>query len=176
MTALYSRSTWPSLSVIRSSIYRIENKVKQLKQNHHNDNITLLTSEPFITSINEPCSSIGPDYEACSNVMTRTDQKVKAEVKKCSDSYELEVLTTVNRELASELSEVQNKLEHEVLKTDDLTTKLSKLSVRNTNKKLKRRDEKISDLKEEVKDKKKLQHSLQQATTRVTEQINSSQK
>jgi len=92
---------------------------------------------------------------------------VKAEVKKCSDSYELEVLTTVNRELASELSEVQNKLEHEVLKTDDLTTKLSKLSVRNTNKKLKHRDEKISDLKEEVKDKKKLQYSLQQATTRV---------
>ncbi|XP_065893139.1 uncharacterized protein [Dysidea avara] len=169
MIALYSRSTLPSLSVIRSSIYRIENKVKQLKRNHHNDDIIILTSEPFITACNkDSSSSFGPDDEhACSNVLTGTDQTVLAEAKTCSDSHELEVLTTVNKELAGELSKVQNKLEHEVSKTDDLTTKLSKLSVRNTNKKLKRRDEKINELKEQVKDKEKLQHNLQQATTRV---------
>ena len=77
------------------------------------------------------------------------------------------MLTTVNKALAGELSEVQNKLEIKKSKTGDLATKLSKLSVRNTNKKLKRRDEKIIELKEQVKDKQKLEHSLQQATTLV---------
>ena len=41
---------------------------------------------------------------------------------------------------------------------------MSKLSVYNTNKKLKRRNEKIIELKEQ--DKQKLEYSLQQATTR----------
>jgi len=59
MTALYLRSTLPSLSVIRSSIYRIENKVKQLKRNHHNDDITLLTSEPFIQATMNPAAPLG---------------------------------------------------------------------------------------------------------------------
>jgi len=62
--------------------------------------------------------------------------------------------------LAGELYEVQNKLEVEESKTDDLATKLSKLSFCNTNKKLKRRDEKIIELKEQVKDKQKLKQSL----------------
>jgi len=40
--------------------------------------------------------------------------------------------------------------------------------VRNTNKKLKHRDEKIAELKEQVADKEKLQHALNQATARTT--------
>ena len=85
----------------------------------------------------------------------------------CDDRYDSEVLTTVNKALACELSKVQNELEQEVAKTDDLTAKLSKLSVRNTNKKLKCRDEKIVELKEQVKDQEKLHLSLYQAKTRV---------
>jgi len=160
MTALYSRFTLPSLSVIRSLIYRIENNVKQLKQNHRNDDIILLMSEPFITTAhdaNNSSSSLGDD-EVCSNV---SDQTV---LKTCTDCHEL---TTVNKALAGELSEVLNKLEVKESKTGTLATKLSKLSVCNTNKKLKRRDEKVIELKEQVKDKQKLEHSLQQATTRI---------
>ena len=119
-----------------------------------------MMSEPFITTAhdaNNSSSCLGDD-EVCSNVTAQ------AMLKTCSD---WEVLTTVNKALAGEFSEVQNKLEIKKSKTGDLATKLSKLSVRNTNKKLKRRDEKIIELKEQVKDKQKLEHSLQQATTLV---------
>ena len=72
-------------------------------------------------------------------------------MKTCDDRYDSEVLTTVNKALACELSKVQNELEQEVTKTDDLNVKLSKLSMHNTNKKLKRRDEKIVTLKSRLK-------------------------
>ena len=48
-----------------------------------------------------------------------------------------------------------------------LNEKLSKLSVWNTNKKFKRRDEKITESKEQVKGKENLQHSLNQATSHI---------
>ena len=51
-------------------------------------------------------------------------------------------------------------MEIEESKAGDLATKLSKLNVHNTYKKLKWRDEKIIELKEQVKDKQKLEHSL----------------
>ena len=51
--------------------------------------------------------------------------------------------------------------------TNKLTENLSKLSVRNTNKKLKRRDEKKTESKEQVKGKENLQHSLNQATSYI---------
>ena len=81
--------------------------------------------------------------------------------------YETEVLTSVNKSLACELATVQNALTLQEAKTDDLTTKLSKLSIRNTNKKLKRRDEKILELKDQVKENEKLQQGLNKATARV---------
>ena len=62
----------------------------------------------------------------------------------------------VNKSLACELVTVQNALTLEQAKVDNLTAKLSKLSIRNTNKKLKRRDEKILELKEQVKENEKL--------------------
>ena len=42
-------STLPPLAVMKSSIYRLENKIKQLKQNHHDDDIVLIKNKPFIT-------------------------------------------------------------------------------------------------------------------------------
>ena len=170
MTALCPRSTLPSLAVMKSSIYRIESKVKQLKRNHHNDDVYLLTNEPFITTaehIDESYSSLEADGEVHSNSLTSTNQRTLPKVKTCDDRYDSEVLTTVNKALACELSKVQNELEQEVAKTDDLIAKLSKLSVRNTNKKLKRRDEKIVELKEQVEDQEKLHLSLDQAKTHV---------
>ena len=67
-------------------------------------------SEPFITTARDDSnssSSLGADDEACSNVLTGTDQAEKT----CSEFHKLEVLKTVNRVLAGELSEVQNELE-----------------------------------------------------------------
>ena len=112
-------------------------------------------SHSFITEHNK--DSLG-------QMTKHTDHTMLPEVKHCSDSHELEVLTTIKKALACELSIVQND---SLSKLDDLTTKLSKLSVRNTNKKLKHRDKKINVLKEQVKDKEKLHHSLQQTTTHV---------
>ena len=81
--------------------------------------------------------------------------------------YKTEVLTSVNKSLACELVTVQNALTLQEAKTDDLKTKLSKVSIRNSNKKLKRRDEKILELKDQVKENEKLQQGLNKATARV---------
>jgi len=52
-------------------------------------------------------------------------------------------LKQVNADLAYELHESESVLKDERLKADDLAAKLSKLNIRNINKKLKRRNEKI---------------------------------
>ena len=61
-----------------------------------------------------------------------------------------EVLEHVNVELARELKSAEEALVAECCKTEELAEKLSKLSVRNTNKKLKRRDKKIEDSKSQI--------------------------
>ena len=59
-------------------------------------------------------------------------------------------------------------MELEESKIEHLTAKLSKLSVRNTNKKLRRRDDQITSLKEQLKEKDRLEERLQvvQATSK----------
>ena len=47
--AICPASTLPPLPAMKSSIYRLENKIKQLKCNHHHDDIVLIKNEPFIT-------------------------------------------------------------------------------------------------------------------------------
>ena len=59
--------------------------------------------------------------------------------------YEKETLKKVNLDLAGELQESEAALSDQKLKTDELAAKLSKLSIRNVNKKLKRRDDKITE-------------------------------
>ena len=73
---------------------------------------------------------------------------------------ETEVLKFINKSLAHELAAAQNVLTLQEVKTDDLTAKLSKLSIRNNNKNLERRDKKILELKEQVKENEKLQQCL----------------
>ena len=51
-----------------------------------------------------------------------------------NENLDSEVLKFVNKSLSSELSTVQNSLEIQEAKTDELAAKLSKLSVWNTNK------------------------------------------
>ena len=49
------------------------------------------------------------------------------------------------KELTGELHEAEAALSNEKLKVEELSTKLSKLSIRNINKKIKRRDDKLKD-------------------------------
>ena len=72
-----------------------------------------------------------------------------------------QVLKSVNKSLAYELAAAQNALTLQEAKANDLTAKLGKLSIRNTNKKLKRRDEKILDLKELVKESEKIERRFE---------------
>ena len=160
MKAICSISTLPPLPVMRSSVYRIENKIKQLKRNHHDDHIVIIKKEPFIAEQVEETNR-EEDHPSPRPV----DVLCKASVN--NENFDSEVVKTVNKALAFELSTVKNDLEIEQAKTDELTEKLSKLSVRNTNKKIKRRDEKITELKEQVKDREKLQCNLNQAIGRL---------
>ena len=77
-----------------------------------------------------------------------------------SQALELEVLTTVNSELAQELHLTKQQLDEQQMKTDTLTDKLRQLSIRNINKKISRRDKKLEEsqsqvsiLQDEVKEK-----------------------
>ena len=60
-------------------------------------------------------------------------------------TFELETLHRVNVDLAGELKRSEDALNGQKLKTDELCAKLSKLSIQNVNKKLKRRDNKIKE-------------------------------
>ena len=64
------------------------------------------------------------------------------------NSFDMEVLSMVNHKLAAELTSTKESLDLEQAKTDQLSEKLSKLSIRNVNKRLRRRDNQIVCLKE----------------------------
>ena len=146
----------PQLPALKSYIGRIETKIKELKRNHRDEEIKSVMKEPFLKECQQPnTSTLIVDRE---KVSSTTKQNWPCET---------EILRSVNKSLACELATAQNALTLQEAKTDDLTTKLSKLSIRNTNKKLKRRDEKILELKEQVKENEKLQQGLNKATTRV---------
>ena len=156
MKSICPGSSLPKLPALKSYIYRIETKIKQLKRNHCDEEIKSIIKEPFLKECQQPNDS----------TLTVDREKVSSTTKQ-NWPYETEVLTSVNKSLACELVTVQNALTLQEAKTDDLTTKLSKLSIRNTNKKLKRRDEKILELKDQVKENEKLQQGLNKATARV---------
>jgi len=112
----------PQLPALKSYIYRIETKIKQLNRE---EEIKSVIKELFLKDYHQqPNASSAVNTE---NVSTITKNW----------PCESEALTSVNKSLTCELATVQNALTFEESKTDDLTAKLSKLSVRNTNKKLK---------------------------------------
>ena len=156
MKSICPGSSLPQLPALKSYIGRIETKIKQLKRNHRDEEIKSVMKEPFLKERQQPNTS----------TLTVDREKVSSTTKQ-NWPCETEVLRSVNKSLACELATAQNALTLQEAKTDDLTTKLSKLSIQNTNKKLKRRDEKILKLKEQVKENEKLQQGLNKATVRV---------
>ena len=89
-------------------------------------------NEPFLKECQQP------------NARTLTvDREKDSSTVKQYWPCETEVLKSVNKSLAYELAATQNALTLQEAKADDLTAKLSNLSIQNTNKKLKRRNEKF---------------------------------
>ena len=66
----------------------------------------------------------------------------------------------VNQSLATELSDAQNLLSSQEKAIEDLTKKMGKVSIRNVNKKLRRREGQIAALTQEVKKRKRLSARL----------------
>ena len=156
MKSICPGSSLPQLPALKSYIGRIETKIKQLKRNHCEEEIKSVMKEPFLKECQQP------------NTRTLTvDREKDSSTAKQYWPCETEVLKSVNKSLAYELAAAQNALTLQEAKANDLTAKLSKLSIRNTNKKLKRRDEKILDLKELVKESEKSKEGLNKATARV---------
>ena len=62
-----------------------------------------------------------------------------------SQAHELEVLTTVNSELAQELHVTKEQLDDQQMKTNTLSDKLCQLNVRNINKKLSHKVKKLEE-------------------------------
>jgi hypothetical protein len=108
----------PPLASIKVSIGRLEKKRSELSRNKQSDQIECLFREPFFSSM---------------KVDTRERQQFPA-----VHSNE-PVLEQVNSELAQELRSTEEALATEQSKNEDLVEKSSKLSVRNTNKKIKRK-------------------------------------
>ena len=139
----------PSLHYIQVKINRIEGKLKQFKRNKLHDALLELKSEAFfgneVCVHNEQCPKVGKTKAATVN------------------SFDMEVLSMVNHKLAAELTSTKESLDLEQAKTDQLSEKLSKLSIRNVNKRLRRRDNQIVCLKEQVKEKVKIESNLENA-------------
>ena len=119
----------PTLHTIQVKITRLESKLKELKRNKRQDILTKLKSEPFFESIRGKVES--------TNV-------VAVPKPAAVPSFDVEVLSLANQKLAAELASTKQSFDLQQTATDKLAEKLSKLSVRNVNKKLRRRDDQIA--------------------------------
>ena len=110
----------PKLATLKVTLSRLDKACVKLKRNKRHDNLELLMDESGLVNCAEekrdcPCAVMNP-------VVTE------------SSTYELETLHKVNMNLAGELKKSEAALNDEKLKTDELSAKLSKLSIRNVNK------------------------------------------
>ena len=115
----------PSLGSIKVSI---EKKRSELPHNKQSDQIECLFREPFISSV------------------MKVDAREQIPFVHSSEP----ALQQVNADLVHELMSTEEALANEQSKNDDLVENLSKLSVCNTNKKIRRRDQKINDFKSQI--------------------------
>ena len=136
-----------SLSAMKIKISRIEKVVKELKRNKKNEKAHEISLEPFFGA---------PANKA--EVKVTTSSKLAT-----SNAFEVDALALANKKLAVELASTQKCYTLEVARTDELTETLSKLSVRNVNKKLKRIDDMIARLKEQIKERGDVEAELERA-------------
>ena len=124
------------------SITRLQSKVKSLNETK---TIRDIMNEPFIG-------------KGCQR---KKDTVVQC-MKTARPTFDVKVFSTVNRELAGELAMTKEALNLQEMQMKELEAKFSKLSVRNTNKKLRQRDDQIAKLKEEVIERRRIENRLKQ--------------
>ena len=144
-------ATIPSFTTMKVNISHLESKIKELKRNKQHVKLHDIMNEAFIHLRR------GKD----------TTQYMQP-FKTSTGTVEFEVLFVVNHELACELTTAKDALALQEMRANELSSKLSKLNVRTMNKKLRRRDEKITRLKEEVKEKRKFEDRVKR--TKLTAQ------
>ena len=120
----------PSLATIRVAISRLEKKRAEFSRNKQPVKIQALLEEPLYQSTN-PKNDV-PNPLSHNTVVSSTPLK------------------EVNHHLARELTSTQQALKVEVSRTDKLTSKLKEVTIRNINKRIRRRDEKIKSFESEV--------------------------
>ena len=120
----------PSLATIRVAISRLEKKRAEFSRNKQPVKIQELLEEPLYRSTNPKNDVHNPLSH--NTVVSSTPLK------------------EVNRHLARELTSTQQALKVEVSRTDKLTSKLKEVTIRNINKRIRRRDEKIKSFESEV--------------------------
>ena len=126
-----TEETVPKLATLKVTLSRLDKSCAKLKKNKQQDKLELLMDESVLVS--------------CKEQKNDSSSTALDPVKTSSLNCEIEMLKKVNLDLAGELQESEAALNDQKLRTDELTAKLSKLNIRNVNKKLKRRDDKISD-------------------------------
>ena len=115
--------------MLKVTLSRLDKKRAKLKRNKQNDKLKLLMDESGLVNSTED------RRDSSCTVMNLAVADLS--------TFELETLYRVNMDFAGELKRSEDALIDRKLKTDELCAKLSKLSIRNVNKKLKRRDNKI---------------------------------
>ena len=126
-----------NLSSLKVSISRLNKKRTELVRNKEHTKLNELMHKQHFSS------SKKVDDKAC------TGESATTCVKR-SEAFEAGVLVTVNNELAEELHTTKQQLDQQQAVTDELTDKLRQLSVRNVNKRIRRRDKKIEEAESQV--------------------------
>lgn len=151
------KSLLPLLPTIKVKISRIRNSLIKLKRNKKKENIPNLLNEPFIkmpyqaAPLSTSMATVNP-----SRKLQRKSSKSKPV------SSDVAILSDVNKKMAQELLVASDSLAAQDIKIAELTSKLKTLSVRNVNKKIRRRNVQILLLKEKAKRKSILETRLQQ--------------
>ena len=145
-----------NLASLKVSLSRLDKKRAELKRNKEHSKLEELMSKEHFSSSQchvTECRKFTSDLSAESS-------------RSGSQALELEVLTTVDSELAQELHVAKQQLDDQQTKTDLLTDKLRQLSVRNINKKLSRRDKKLEESQSQLS---LLQEEVQEKTDKIVQ-------
>ena len=145
-----------NLASLKVSLSRLDKKRAELKRNKEHSKLEELMSKEHFSSSQCHVTECGKFTSDLSAESSRSG----------SQALELEVLTTVNSELAQELHVAKQQLDDQQTKTDLLTDKLRQLSVRNINKKLSRRDKKLEESQSQLS---LLQEEVQEKTDKIVQ-------
>ena len=124
-----------ALPMFKVYVGRLEKKMLTLKRNKQHEKMQVLMDELF-TQKKKELTVQNP----LAGTLTKNTYNT-------ANLFDLEVLKDVNKKLAVELHAAESALEAQKEETEKLCEKLSHLNVRNVNKRIKRRDDKIEKCK-----------------------------